>query len=232
MQKSPNGQQWPPIPGDFEVGDPSSCVAVCTLGKKIDVHANYAIIGTCKTENIGIERVIINVISNPAIRFFILAGPEIPGHQTGKSLSSLYSNGVDKETRKIIDSPGAIPYIENVPLEGVERFREQVEFIDMMNNSNSEEIAQRVNDYLSRNPGVYPDGALWMELSHGKTKPPTQTSLGGSISVLPEFGLFYDATTSMLTKQDSNGHVSRHPSEIVIEMRETQDGTILVGKEK
>ena len=196
------------------------------------MEANYAIIGTCKTENIGIERVIINVISNPSIRFFILAGPEIPGHQTGKSLSCLYSNGVDKETRKILDSPGAIPYIENVPLEGVERFREQVEFIDMMNNSNSEEIAQRVNDYLPKDPGVYPDGALWMELSSGSVKPPAQAGLGASISILPEFGLYYDASTSMLMKHDSNAHISRHPSSIVVEMRETQDGTILVGKEK
>ena len=70
---------WPPAPGDFEVKDPQSCIGICTLGKKIDVPSNYAIIGTCKTENIGIERVIINIISNSNIRFLILAGPEVPG---------------------------------------------------------------------------------------------------------------------------------------------------------
>lgn len=102
----------------------------------------------------------------------------------------------------------------------------------MMNNSDSEAIAQKVNDYLSKDPGAYPAGALWMELSSGFAKPPAQAGLGASISILPEFGLYYDASTSMLSKQDSNGYVSRHPSEIVIEMRETQDGTILVGKEK
>ncbi|MFW9927592.1 MAG: tetrahydromethanopterin S-methyltransferase subunit A, partial [Candidatus Thorarchaeota archaeon] len=103
-------QDWPPVPGDFEVKDPTKCVAVCTLGKKIEVDADYAIIGTCKTENIGIERVIINIISNPNIRYLILAGPEVPGHLTGRSLRALYHNGVDRETRKIIDAEGAIPY--------------------------------------------------------------------------------------------------------------------------
>ena len=119
-----NDHEWPPISGDFEIGDPSHCVAICTLGKKIRVDTEYAIIGSCKTENIGIERVVINVISNPKVRYLILAGPEVPGHLTGRSMRALYQNGVDPETRKIIDAEGAIPYIENIPLEGIEQFRE------------------------------------------------------------------------------------------------------------
>ncbi|MHA2376023.1 MAG: hypothetical protein ACXAB9_07620 [Candidatus Thorarchaeota archaeon] len=72
MNKTNNSRPWPPVPGDFEVRNPLSCVAICTLGKKLHIEADYSIIGTCKTENIGIERVIINVISNPRIRFVIL----------------------------------------------------------------------------------------------------------------------------------------------------------------
>ena len=99
MNQNDNGKQWPPVSGDFEVRNPERPVAVCTLGKKIHVDADYSIIGTCKTENIGIERIIINVISNPSIRFLILAGPEVPGHHTGSSLSSLYHNGIESDTR-------------------------------------------------------------------------------------------------------------------------------------
>jgi len=230
LQNKENEPKWPPIPGDFTVGNPDSCVALCTLGKKIDVNADFGIIGTCKTENIGIERIIINVISNPTLRFLILSGPEVPGHRTGASMVCLHKNGVDSETRKIIDAPGAIPYIENVPLEGVERFREQVEFIDIMNNSDPEQIAAKVQELQMKNPGCYPEEPMWIDFKAAATNRHA-VSLGASISLLPELGLFYDPSTSLLAKQESLSHISQHPSGIAIEMRTTPEGTILVGKE-
>ncbi len=226
MEKSRNEHAWPPVPGDYEVGDPKSCVAICTLGKKIEVSADYAIIGTCKTENIGIERIIANVISNPCIRFFILAGPEVPGHRTGTSIACLHEKGVDKDSRKIVDSPGAIPYIENVPLEGVERFRNQVEFINMMNVSNPQEMAS----LNARNPGLYPEEAIWVEfrVGSGGTR---SASIGGSVALLPEFGVSYDPWNSLVARSDSHAVLSVRPSSVGVEVRSIESGTILVGKE-
>ena len=75
---------WPVISGDYIVGDPESPVAVTTLASHIEAElSGAAIAGPCKTENLGIEKVVANIISNPNIRFLILAGAEVQGHITG-----------------------------------------------------------------------------------------------------------------------------------------------------
>ncbi len=227
---SGNKTKWPPISGDFEVGDPSGCVAVCTLGKKVRVDADYAIIGTCKTENIGIERVIVNVISNSYVRFLILAGPEVPGHLTGSSLRCLYEQGIDSDTRKIIDAPGAIPYIENIPIEAVERFRSQIEFVDMMNNSRPNDIAEEVQNLNARNPGTYPEEAIWIDFA-AVSRPATAVGLRASISLLPEYRVSLDPSSSIVARNEARAIISVHPTFVGAETRATDPGTISVGKE-
>jgi len=222
--------KWPPISGDFEVGDPSHCVAICTLGKRISVDTEYAIIGTCKTENIGIERVIINVISNPKVRYLILAGPEVPGHLTGRSMRALYQNGVDAETRKIIDAEGAIPYIENIPLEGIDQFREQIELIDMINTSDPAIIDAKSKELSSRNPGDYSKGAMWVEFKVTAKRSPKR-SLGFDVMLLPEYGVILESSSSLVTSQQSNAIVSENPSSAIIEVQDDGTGTILFGRE-
>lgn len=222
--------EWPPISGDFEVGDPSHCVAICTLGKKISVDTEYAIIGTCKTENIGIERVIINVISNPKIRFLILSGPEVPGHLTGRSLRALYQNGVDPDTRKIIDAEGAIPYIENIPLEGIEQFREQVELIDMINTNDPAKIDAKAKEIGSKNPGDFSKGAMWVDFKVAAKKSPKRT-IGADVILLPEYGVILESSSSLVTSQQPNVTVSENPSSVIIEVQDDGTGTILFGRE-
>jgi tetrahydromethanopterin S-methyltransferase subunit A len=222
--------KWPPIPGDFEVGNPSGCVAVCTLGKKIHVDADYAIIGTCKTENIGIERVIVNVISNGSVRFLILAGPEVPGHLTGSSLRCLHEQGVDPDTRKIIGAPGAIPYIENIPVEAVERFRTQVEFVDMMNNSKPKDIASKVHELNGMNPGIFSEEAIWIDFA-AASRPATTVGLRASISLLPEYGMSLDPTSSIVARNETRAIITVHPTFVGAETKDTDPGTINVGKE-
>jgi N5-methyltetrahydromethanopterin:coenzyme M methyltransferase subunit A len=223
-------REWPPISGDFEVGDPSHCVAICTLGKKISVDTKYAIIGTCKTENIGIERVIINVISNPKIRFLILSGPEVPGHFTGRSMRALYQNGVDSETRKIIDAEGAIPYIENIPMEGINQFREQIELIDMINTNDPEKIDTKAKELSSKNPGEYSKGAMWVEFKVVAKKSPKR-KMGSDVMLLPEYGVIIEYSSSLVTNQQSSAIVSENPSSAVIEIQDDGTGTILFGRE-
>ncbi|MHA2085289.1 MAG: tetrahydromethanopterin S-methyltransferase subunit A [Candidatus Thorarchaeota archaeon] len=230
MNKTNNSRPWPPVPGDFEVRNPLSCVAICTLGKKLHIEADYSIIGTCKTENIGIERVIINVISNPRIRFVILAGPEVPGHKTGSSFSSLYKNGVDEETRKIVDAPGAIPYIENVPLDGVERFRSQIQFVDMMNVSNPDRIASKVDELLTQNPGEYPAEPFWVDFKV-KRRDARRERFTGSVALLPEYGTYIDPSSSFVAKQELDATITMNPSIIGVRVLTNHKGTILVGRE-
>ena len=77
--KKPTADNWPVVSGDYIVGDPESPVAVTTLAshnEDIPAAAGAAIAGPCKTENLGIEKVVANIISNPNIRFLILCGAE------------------------------------------------------------------------------------------------------------------------------------------------------------
>ena len=101
--KKPTADNWPVVSGDYIVGDPESPVAVTTLAshnEDIPAAAGAAIAGPCKTENLGIEKVVANIISNPNIRFLILCGAEVQGHITGQSIQALHENGCDPEKKK------------------------------------------------------------------------------------------------------------------------------------
>lgn len=226
-----NQNEWPPVPGDFDVNDPSHPVAICTLGKRIEISGDYAIVGSCKTENIGIERVIINVISNTNIRYLILAGPEVPGHLTGRTMRALFHNGVDSSTRKIIDAEGAIPYIENVPIEGIERFREQVELVDMINVQDPALIQEKALHLAEQQSEPFSKEAIWIDFkaTSGKKR---QVSVSANIMMLPEYGVMLDHTNSLVTTQEAHATITDHPSPIIIEVRSGDSGTILVGKEE
>ena len=110
VDKKAPADGWPVISGDYVVGDPESPVAVTTLASHIEAElTGAAIAGPCKTENLGIEKVVANIISNPNIRFLILAGAEVQGHITGQSIIALYENGADPDKKKITGATGAIP---------------------------------------------------------------------------------------------------------------------------
>ncbi len=157
---------WPLVTGDYEVGDPKSCVAVCSCGSYFHIEnlKGVAIQGPDKTENIGIEKIITNIISNPNIRFLILAGAEVPGHISGGSMKALVENGIDPDTRKIIGTPGAIPFIENLPDEAVERFRQQVEVIDMIGVEDYGQINAKIQELIARDPGAFPGDPMIVKI--------------------------------------------------------------------
>jgi tetrahydromethanopterin S-methyltransferase subunit A len=136
---------WPPVRGDYQVGDPSAGVAVVTLASTFPVR-DAAIAGPCKTENLGIEKIVANVISNCNIRFLILCGVESKGHLPGNTILALHKNGIDEQGR-IIGSQGAIPFIQNLPPEAIRRFQEQVELIDLIGREDLEEIGEQISRY-------------------------------------------------------------------------------------
>ena len=153
---------WPLVTGDCEVGDPQSCVAISSHGSYFHMEnlKGVAIQGPDKTENIGLEKIMTNIVSNPNIRFIILAGAEVPGHISGGSMKALIENGIDPSNHKIIGTPGAIPFIENVPDEAVERFRNQVEAIDMIGEEDYGKLNAKVQELTARDPGAFPEDPL------------------------------------------------------------------------
>jgi len=145
---------WPPVRGDYLVGDPNAGVAVATLasplfvlvGSHLPPYIGAAIYGPCKTENLGVEKIVANVISNCNIRFLIITGVESKGHLPGDTLLALHRNGIDEQGR-IIGSKGAIPFIQNLPTEAIRRFQRQVELIDCIGLEDMEQIERLVSKY-------------------------------------------------------------------------------------
>ena len=167
-KKSP-ADGWPVVNGDYVVGDPESPVAATTLGshnEDVPAAAGAAIAGPCKTENLGIEKMLANLISNPNIRFLILCGSEVQGHITGQSIEALHANGVD-EKRKIAGATGAIPFIENIPDEGIERFQQQMEIISMIDIEDAGQIQAKVKECIEKDPGAFEEEAMVIKVEEG-----------------------------------------------------------------
>jgi tetrahydromethanopterin S-methyltransferase subunit A len=144
-----------PWGGRFVEGDAGSCVAVVTLSEELKLPGDkVALYGNMKTENLGVEKVVANVVSNPNIRFLIVCGSEVRGHRSGESLICLHENGADGNNR-VIGAKSAIPFIENLPHEAIERFQGQVEVVDLIGDSDVDAITKAVDDCASRNPGSY-----------------------------------------------------------------------------
>jgi tetrahydromethanopterin S-methyltransferase subunit A len=138
------------VPGKYHVVDPAAPVAVTTLGS-VDLAEEVSksppkglcIVGKVETENIGIEKIIKNIISNPAIRYLVCAGNEPPKHLTGKTILALFNNGVDGNN-KVIGSPGMRPILPNTSSEEIKAFRSQIEPVDMVGCVDVAEIHQKV----------------------------------------------------------------------------------------
>lgn len=162
-EKKPVPDGWPLIVGDYEVGDPQSCVAICSCGSYFHIEhlKGVAIQGPDKTENIGIEKIVANIVSNPNIRFLIVAGAEVPGHLSGEALHAFWKNGIDPATKKIIGTKGAIPFIENLPGEAIARFRKQiVEVVDMIGVEDYAQLNAKVKEIAAKDPGAFPDDPM------------------------------------------------------------------------
>ncbi|WP_298840816.1 tetrahydromethanopterin S-methyltransferase subunit A [Clostridium sp.] len=129
--------KWPIVEGNYMVGNTKATVAVCTLSdvdlpnelKEAGALENTSIIGTLATENLGIERIIRNLVSNPTIEFLILCGKESRGHKAGQAIVSLKDNGLDRDKR-IIGAMGPRPILKNITYEEIEAFGKNVTVID------------------------------------------------------------------------------------------------------
>ncbi len=153
---------WPPLPGDYTVARYRAPVAVCTLNAEelLEPIARsgegaISIVGTLHTENLGIERVITNVLANPNIRFLVLCGADSRqtiGHLPGQSLLSLARAGIDQRGR-IVGSKGKRPTLKNIGADAVEHFRRTVEIVDLIGEDVPDKILGQVRACAARDPG-------------------------------------------------------------------------------
>ena len=164
-KKSP-ASGWPLVKGDFHAGDANSPVAVVTMGSHLDekgiCDAGAALCGSCKTENLGLEKVIANVIANPNIRFMLFCGTEVKGHLSGQTFGALHKGGV-KEGR-VVGAEGAIPFIENLNDAAIKRFQEQTEIVNIMESEDLNVIKAKINELKARDPGAFAADAIVVEV--------------------------------------------------------------------
>jgi tetrahydromethanopterin S-methyltransferase subunit A len=172
-EKKSAASGWPISKGDFMSGDANNCVAVVTMGSHLDekgiCDAGAAICGSCKTENLGIEKVIANVISNPNIRFILTCGTEVKGHLSGQTFKALHANGV-KEGR-VVKAEGAIPFIENLKDDAIKRFQEQVKIVDIMETEDNGAIKAKIAELKAQDPGAFPADAMVIQVKEAGGAP-------------------------------------------------------------
>ncbi|MCL7415745.1 MAG: tetrahydromethanopterin S-methyltransferase subunit A [ANME-2 cluster archaeon] len=164
---------WPPVSGEYLTGDPGLHAAVVTLASELDKEhlIQYsAIAGSMKTENIGIEKVVANIVSNTNIRYLVICGAEVHGHLAGDALMAMHRSGIDNDGR-IVGANGAIPYITNIDSDTINIWRSQVEIIDLMNVEDMNKIVQAL------------DGLAPKEEFEGE---PLQISFGGGGEIVEE----------------------------------------------
>lgn len=137
-------------------------MAICTLTNQVLMHAlahdagpEIALVGTLQTENLGIERLITNVLANPNIRFLVVCGPDSRqniGHLPGQSLVALARSGLEEKGR-IVRAEGKRPVIQNISRAAVEHFRSTVQVVDLVAATEIQTILERVRDCAEQYPG-------------------------------------------------------------------------------
>jgi tetrahydromethanopterin S-methyltransferase subunit A len=143
---------WPPHPGDYVLGNPEGTVAVCTLSDRnlprrliAAGEPALAIAGRCDTENIGVEKVVLNLLANARIRWLVICGDEAKGHRAGDAFLRLKDRGVDAKMR-VLESASWRPVLKNLTLLQIARFREQIDEINLIGVTDLDRILAGVRE--------------------------------------------------------------------------------------
>jgi len=168
---------WPVQPGDYELYQLGAPIAIALLGGLSGVDTasfslldGVAIVGTVTTENLGIEHILKNLVSNPFIRHLILFGEEISGHRPGDALVNLKENGIE-ENQRIKGARGARPILKNTLPAEAEHFRKQVEIHSLIGQKNLQSLKTIVASILLTSQRPYKSGlrAQLVEVTEAKS---------------------------------------------------------------
>ena len=149
---APRSDSWPPILGDYYVVGRGSDrpVALSTLGSPdlaLGISTARAerlcIVGKTETENVGVEKLVLNLLATPEVRVLLLAGTDTAGHRPGETLLALARSGVDGNMR-VIGSRAPRPVLKNLSPSDVDRFRKQVRVVDMVGCDDQDSLLRRV----------------------------------------------------------------------------------------
>jgi len=127
-----------PIKEEYFIGK-GKTVAICTLSsmdllqtiaRTEGVMNRILIVGRLLSENKGIDTLIKFTLNHPELRYIVVCGNDVKGHQSGQALLSLYGNGVTRDG-KIIGATGPHPFLTCLQ-EDIESFRKQIMIYDLI----------------------------------------------------------------------------------------------------
>jgi tetrahydromethanopterin S-methyltransferase subunit A len=156
------------------VGDPAAPVAVCTLTSTeliapLAALPGVAIAGRVYTPNLGVERIILNVIANPHVHFLLLCGVESPVFHPAQAIRALMHRGMAPDGR-IIGAEGPVPVVRAVSAARVEAFRRRVELVDRAGALDVDALAAVIAELTRRAPPTRTAAGA------GPEAPPTSTA--------------------------------------------------------
>ncbi len=91
---------------------------------------------------------------------------EVKGHITGQAVEAFLKDGIDKEG-KIVGATGAIPFIQNLNEESIERIKQQVQPIMMMDTEDMGAIKAKIQELVSKDPGALDVEPMRIEIKAG-----------------------------------------------------------------
>jgi len=174
-------QRWPIEKGNYVLG--KGFVALVVPGERLPeiprdlLETRIAIAGTVITPNLGVEKIVKNVVSNPRIQYVVVAGKDVRGFWPGDALVNLWKYGID-ETGKIINAKSPIARV-NLDPRVVEAFRKR-KLLDLRNHDLEKifEIIEALEPLNTKMPRVSE------ELLRSSTESSSLTEAGFSIGHL------------------------------------------------
>ncbi len=202
LEKREPAADYPPEEGCYLRGNDYSPVAVVVILRRareetppeiedlvrLSVESGAALAGTLQTENIGLEKVICNIVANPNIRYLIVFGAESPGHLVGDAVVALAERGVD-ERKRITGTDAPTAYLFNLPDASIERFRKQITVINLIDEGSPEVLRQAIascyqeeptpfRSYSLHDPGAYSEpplsGKITWRVTHPEREPKSE----------------------------------------------------------
>ncbi len=242
--------EYPPEEGRYLRGNDYSPVAVVAILDSDDekipselsqlataaVDAGAALAGTLQTENLGIEKIVANIVANPNIRFIVLCWREAQGHNPAEALRCLVENGVAEDKRRtIIGATAQTPYLANISLDAIERFRKQVRIVNLIREDDPpfgmlpenvkdavraciQEKPTEFEEYLLYDPGAWPEPAICENLEMRLAEPWRPEMSSEEIETLEKMKLAGEKQTL-----DSEAKIQRLPQ------RNEEDDAVLMG---
>lgn len=147
-----------PIKHEYYIGRRGKEVAICTLSsihlvenicKSSEVMDKILVVGRLLSENKGIDTIIKFTLSHHELRYIIVCGKEVRGHQAGQALLSLYENGINNNNNNtgsmfIVGAKGPHPVLRS-SWEDVNAFRKQINKIyNLIGISDIEQIKKQI----------------------------------------------------------------------------------------